>query len=312
MKRSNIFVHLTGGLGNQLFQVAAALSENPFEINLHSQLGKPRANAQGKPEIFSFIFPAKVKESNLRIRFPNFSEKVAGYTLRIGVSPRKLEKFRLYQIAVTSIASLIMSINSKRFLNVVQSRGVGFSRIKTRRGNNYLIGYFQSFVYSDLIKDQLMKLEVREIGPDLQALKSDAVEDNPLVVHFRFGDYLKEDFFGLPSEVYYRNAIEELWSTGSYGKIWVFSDELNRAKSKFPIEYLEFVRWIETVDNSSAATLETMRHGAGYVIANSTFSWWGAYLSYYADAPVIAPTPWFQGMDSPLNLIPSNWKSRPL
>jgi len=67
---------------------------------------------------------------------------------------------------------------------------------------------------------------------------------------------------------------------------------------------------MENIDNSSASTLEAMRFGRGYVIANSTFSWWGAYLSHTDHAEVIAPDPWFQGMDSPDSLIPRNWQKR--
>jgi len=62
------------------------------------------------------------------------------------------------------------------------------------------------------------------------------------------------------------------------------------------------------VDNSPTATLQAMRFGRGYIIANSTFSWWGAYLSMTENAPVYAPSPWFKGMRSPEDLLPPHWK----
>jgi hypothetical protein len=65
---------------------------------------------------------------------------------------------------------------------------------------------------------------------------------------------------------------------------------------------------IPEIDRSPAATLEVMRFGAGYVIANSSFSWWAAFLSKKPDVEVIAPQPWFQGMDEPRDLIPPNWQ----
>jgi hypothetical protein len=58
-----------------------------------------------------------------------------------------------------------------------------------------------------------------------------------------------------------------------------------------------------------AETLELMRHCHAYVIANSTFSWWGAYLSYNFDSIKVGPTPWFKGEPSPKDIIPRSWKT---
>ena len=68
------------------------------------------------------------------------------------------------------------------------------------------------------------------------------------------------------------------------------------------------IRWIDSVDDSVVATLQAMRLGRGYVIANSTFSWWAAYLSLNPGVEVVAPSPWFMGMEDPKELIPPNWK----
>jgi hypothetical protein len=98
-----------------------------------------------------------------------------------------------------------------------------------------------------------------------------------------------------------------MFTNFSFTDIWVFSDEIELAKEKIPEIYLDRVRWIENVDNSSAASLDAMRLGHGYVIANSTFSWWGAMLSVNTEAPVVAPKKWFRNAPDPVDLIPDSW-----
>jgi len=204
----------------------------------------------------------------------------------------------------------VISIWRKQILVVRQAVGVGFTPLTEKKSNAYLIGYFQSYKYLDLVNSVIKKIKVANPGKELLQVMQDAEKESPLVVHFRFGDYLQEDKFGQPSNKYYREAIQEMWNSGRYKKIWVFSDEIEIAKSLFPSEFISHVRWMENIDKSSVSTLEAMRLGKGYVLANSTFSWWGAYLSHTDQAVVIAPSPWFQGMESPESLIPKNWQER--
>jgi hypothetical protein len=58
---------------------------------------------------------------------------------------------------------------------------------------------------------------------------------------------------------------------------------------------------------SSAETLELMRHGKGYVLSNSSFSWWAGALSHVDNASIICPTPWFERKNEPIDLIPKDW-----
>lgn len=309
MKKNTVIVHLTGGLGNQLFQYAAALSLNPSKISLESSIGKPRRNQLGDPEIASFelIQSANFVETTNSLNF--FASKAAGFILRSGVSPKNWEKNRIIMTVLKIAGELVLSIWSRKHIRIIQGNGVGYSPLDQKNTNQYLIGYFQSHIYSDSVESIVRQIGIKQPGHDLLELIKAAETELPLVVHYRFGDYLQETKFGLPSNLYYQRAIKEIWDTGKCKKIWVFSDEIETAKSQFPTMFLDYVRWIENVDDSSAATLEAMRLGKGYVIANSTFSWWGAYLCKNPEVPVTVPSPWFHGMPSPSNMIPPSWKT---
>lgn len=308
-KNSEAIVHLTGGLGNQLFQYAAALSLNPTKILLESSIGKPRRNKEGNPEIASFDLnqSAEIVETINSLNF--VASKTAGFLLRTGVSPKKWENNGIVKQLLNTAGELVISVWRRKPLQIIQGKGIGFSPLHQKKSNQYLIGYFQSYIYSDSEGSKIKQIRIENPGRNLLELTKAADNELPLVVHYRFGDYLQEDHFGLPSNQYYKDAIKEIWDMNICRKIWVFSDEIETAKSRFPAEYVKFVRWIENIDDSSAATLEAMRLGKGYVIANSTFSWWGAYLSKNAKAPVIAPTPWFQGIPSPTDMSPPTWKT---
>ena len=110
--------------------------------------------------------------------------------------------------------------------------------------------------------------------------------------------------------MYYQKSIRELWKSNLYKTAWVFSDEINEARKYLQGLEIKEIRYIADVADSSAQTLEAMRLGKGYVIGNSSFSWWAARLSRNPGAKVIAPSPWFIGQKELEVLIPPNWVRR--
>ena len=132
-------------------------------------------------------------------------------------------------------------------------------------------------------------------------------EKKPILLHVRLTDYLDEDSFGSPSEIYYRRAIELASKTCGEVDIWVFSDDPLNALNFLPAEFEHRYRlaplFEETVHN-----FELMRHFSGFIIANSSFSWWAAHLRRNRQETDIYPWPWFrQGLHDRKDLAPEDW-----
>jgi hypothetical protein len=307
-----VLVQITGGLGNQLFQFAAGLSMvggDPNRLDIEQKLGKPRSASKSTADIFGFAWPHSINIIQVnQSRVSDFMSRVTGYCLRMGVKPSNLESKKFFKSIILFIASLLISIFLRKRKNVVIGSGVGYSKLDNDYSNPYLVGYFQSYRYAEKNRQYLLKAKIQSVGPELEELNLAAIEEIPLVVHLRFGDYLLEENFGIPSREFYSAGISKLLARGSCKSIWVFSDDLPKAREKLDLKEILPIRWINSVDDSVVATLQAMRLGRAYVIANSTFSWWAAYLALNPSVEVIAPNPWFMGMEDPKELIPPNWE----
>jgi hypothetical protein len=128
-----------------------------------------------------------------------------------------------------------------------------------------------------------------------------------LAIHMRLGDYKSESSFGILGPEYYQEALRTILKKDEFTQVWLFSDEPNLAKEIFHFETKLPMKWIKNQDISPAETLELFRMCSGYIIANSSFSWWGAKLSYKHSPVVIAPSKWFMSMDDPIDLLPPTW-----
>ena len=141
-------------------------------------------------------------------------------------------------------------------------------------------------------------------------LKVIAEETQPIMIHVRQGDYHEDvnAFIGVLGPNYYRNAINEVRAAGINSPMWVFSDDIESAKRILNLNDVENLKWIVAPDGTDPAEeIAMMQFGSAHIIANSTFSWWGAYFSRSTKI-VIAPGVWFKGQAEPLDLIPPDWK----
>lgn len=306
-----VYLSLTGGLGNQLFQIAAALAiAQEAEVNIEWVNSRPRLNSNKLAEISDFELPKNVSFRQMH-KLQTLSAKSVGYILRMGVNPRKYEKSAIFRQLASITASLINTLTFGKYIPIRFNEGVGYFPEIADESNTslHLIGYFQTYKWIEKSAgySSFTNINIKQSSEELTSLTKLAEHEEPLVIHMRFGDYRLEDSFGLLTPEYYQDSIGELWKSGLYKAVWVFSDEIDAAKKYLRGIDIAEIRFISDVANSSAQTLEAMRLGKGYVIGNSSFSWWAARLSRNQNAKVIAPTPWFIGQDEPVELIPPNW-----
>jgi hypothetical protein len=297
-----------GGLGNQLFQVAAGLHlSEDNSVSLVQNLGHPRLNSESMPIVCDFRASNIEVSQDFRFRC---LRKISNFLLSLGQNSQKSKSMQLILRLARVMMSLLLSAARIKQIGVQIGIGLGFSSIERRKRTSLLIGYFQTYKFASKprVFSQLFDFGPGRIGPDLLAYRELAIKEQPLMVHVRLGDYLAEEKFGVLPQSYFHKAIESFAEENSAIKIWVFSDDLEMARSYFDSDMQAAIRWIPEIDSSPVSTLELMRHGSGYVISNSTFSWWGAFLSYDRKARVIAPYPWFAHMESPTDLIPPIWE----
>jgi hypothetical protein len=219
--------------------------------------------------------------------------------LRFGASSKNFHKVPGYKVIVW-LSSAINAIFFKEWRRTVAAVALGDSPIHVPRGKIYLVGLFQSrrWPASTDVYSIMTKFEVLNPSEELASLKNSAIAEEPLVVHVRLGDYLAEDSFGIPSRAYYENAVKLALEKQSYKSVWLFSNDLESARGFLPKNLTIPVREIGDVGDSSAQVLQAMRLGRGYVIGNSTFSWWAGALVKLKGNAVYGPTPWTKNASS--------------
>ena len=305
-KNQNNEVALYGGLGNQLFQFAAGLYASDLKIlELDCTWGKPRLSKSGQADIFDFKMPPFVKSNE---NF-NYSKIRSFMGLKLLVIASK--KFSgpanvLFLLFKTVLSRVLIPFSSKRFF---LSDGIGYDpRLRNDLKSARLVGNFHTFRWANepRILNLLKNLQLKETPAWLSRLELDSLA-SPIVVHIRRGDYVGIKELGFLSERYYKESISYLANQLPSSPIWIFSDDFQGIAEYIPIEVFKRCKTINFEPENSAANLMAMRLGFAYVISNSTYSWWGAFLSETKNPTVICPKNWFATKPNALDLIPPGW-----
>jgi glycosyltransferase involved in cell wall biosynthesis len=303
--REVVSLNLRGGFGNQLFQIATAMSfsgKSEVQINLNeiSQSGQTKSIP-----LFNYLWPEQIEFQNISDSI--LRRKVENLGLRITQNKKNKGKRK---------SNAIKQFFQKRILetlilgkSTVLQKNPGFFEIIPRpKGSVRLIGYFQSHLFissavSDWFKNELKLYRSTKVS----MLENQLTDTKYLVCHIRLGDYLGESSFGIVSPSKYAGIVAREWEKGKYKNIVVFSNELERIFDFLPANLKPFIKIVSEAETDLVAEFEMMRKGSGYILSNSTFGWWAAFLSKTENPNVIAPKPWFIELEDPSELIPTSW-----
>lgn len=289
-----IIAKITGGLGNQMFQYALGrvLSlKNNTELKLDISAFETYKLHQYSLEKLSII-----KKYSQKWDIPWYEN----------TSSNKYIDFILQKIK-----NLISWYNKHHF------RENGFEpfheKILTLPDWIYLDGYFQSEKYfreySDVIRNDF---EVSISPSQENALMIEKIQSvNAVSLHIRRGDYVKNSntqaLHGLCNAEYYQKSISYIVAMVEKPVFFIFSDDIAWAKENMKTGFEQY--YIDFNDASqNHEDIRLMKNCKHHIIANSTFSWWGAWLNPSSEKIVTIPSIWFAGYTyDTKDLYPDGW-----
>jgi hypothetical protein len=180
------------------------------------------------------------------------------------------------------------------------------------KGDYYLEGFWQSEKYfidfAEAIR-QDFKLK-SELSVDELEIAKEIKSSNSVSLHIRRGDYVANaaanKFHGICSLNYYQDAVEYFGEKVSNPIFYIFSDDIDWVKENLKINFpMKFVSDGVLKDYEELTLMSFCKHG---IIANSSFSWWGAWLNANEQKIVIAPKHWFadEKIDTS-DVVPEAW-----
>jgi glycosyltransferase involved in cell wall biosynthesis len=261
-----IYCYLKGGLGNMMFQIAAA-------INL-------------------------AIENNMTPSFPNLYKHL-----------EYLDDDKIYNNSLNHAGEYLKIFES---LDVTQPLGKEaiisypfyYEKPKLQKDSRIIEGFFQSEKYFSKHSEEIKKM--LKIPPsvyqEIRKKYSNLLDHNTTSIHVRRGDYLDfPDHHTVLGTDYYEKAIQILPKSDFY---LVFSDDIPWCKENFKGEKFVFIE-----NERDYVELYLMSLCSNNIIANSSFSWWGAWLNPNNDKKVVAPNKWFGSKigEKIEDIIPNTW-----
>jgi hypothetical protein len=290
-----IIVELIGGLGNQMFQYAAgrALS-NRLDLPLKLDISRLKND----------------KLRSYRLHHLSIKEEFATAQDLESYNEPETQVERIYY----RVKSFVLPWHLKQ---VIHERNSGYDEDFTKIRNDCLLkGYWQSENYFKTIEKVIRNEFCVNKKPDgINAeLLSNINLCTSVSMHIRRGDYVTNPVtnkvHGFLGKGYYERAIKFFESNLSEPVFFVFSDDIDWAREHIRTNYpLVFVD--HNGERKDYEDLRLMKNCKYHIIANSSFSWWGAWLGEYHNKEVIAPKKWFTPKEMErrgnIDIVPERW-----
>jgi len=297
-----IIVHLTGGIGNQMFQYAlgrtlAEKNSTLLKLDLSGfESYKLHRYALHCFNIWEHI--ATIDEINAFRRAGNPSGSfrwMSRVMKKLGILPYSVSDF----------------YENRKYIK--QTQRTFDPSILEANGNIYLEGYWQTEKYFIEIIEILHREFICKYVQDKNSkeLAEKIQSTNAVSLHIRRGDYVSNpktnQAHGLATPDYYENAIKLIIEEQPDSHFYIFSDDHSWVAENFKPDYP-----VTMVDHNNASrNYEDMRLMSlcdHHIIANSSFSWWGAWLGTNPEKIVVAPQKWFNDTTRDTrDLIPTSW-----
>jgi hypothetical protein len=300
MKKIFLTIQCQGGLGNQLFQfiigyILAKKNKINLRINIESFNSYHRQYELDKfPEIHKLNIP-----------------KIINYNIF----------YKTYFYLNSKLYKILKISGIYKYINFFFLEKKEFEKspfifnedlLKKKIVKNFSItGFFQSEKYFIRYRKIVLKLfSFPKIKDKLVQKHLNLIKNkNSVAIHIRRGDYLNNPkaryFHGILGENYYKKSISFIKKKVKNPIFFIFSDDIELIKkSHF---FFNNKKYIFTDTKSSINDLSLMSNCKHFIIANSTFSWWGAWLSKNKHKIVCAPKRWVRARISTPDIIPENW-----
>lgn len=281
---NKLIVYLQGGLGNQMFQYA-------FFLLLKSYNNKAVYNT-------SLYYVEKGHN---------------GYELeRVFGIPQKKSLSKLLLVKISSFffhRNVKIKFFHPGFMSYYNDKSLAYSTVFHP---GCYVGYWQDSKLVERIKTEIFtsfKFQTNKINPHCKSmLECIRQSDCAVSLHIRRGDFLSESNIKIYGNIctpsYYKTAVAKILALKPNAKFFIFTNDPTWVKENFHIPNSTMVDCNE--GNNSYLDMYLMTQCKHNIIANSSFSWWGAYLNDNPEKIVIAPAK-FTNIDNPVNIFPNEW-----
>lgn len=294
MKKKSISVVLMGGLGNQMFQYAFAEAlayKRSTEIILDCRYLNSRC---WRPNFTYRRFDLDVFDHSFKlVDKPNYLP---------GEFYFRMIKWRIYK-------QISVKFGFKKSKTVVEDSFFYDDNLLARTGEEY-VGYFQSYRYFDLVKDKVKNTFIVKKSDLLldSRYRMEILNCNSVCLNVRRTDFV-DSILGVPDILFYKTAVKMIIQRITNPRFFIFSDDI-----EWCIRNLGFIKNATIVSHNYAGRkfsnyFNLMCCCKHFIIPNSSFAWWAAYLSNSDNKKVIVPRGWhkYLGVNGDKDIVPDDW-----